>query len=199
MSRTRTLVAATAVTALVLAGACSGDDDEDVASEAPAATTEPSATADTGPSDTVPAEGIAFEDPWIRESPMVTGAAAGYVTITSAVDDELVAVQVDPSVAGRVELHETVMADAPAMEQDREMDQDQDMDQEGDMPAGAMEMRQVESIELPAGEPVSLEPGGLHLMILELAAQLEEGQEVEMTLVFAQAGEQVVTFEVRSS
>lgn len=65
--------------------------------------------------------------------------------------------------------------------------------------AGApmMQMQPVEDISVPAGETVSLEPGGLHLMMLDLAEPLEVGTTIELTLTFEQAGEVVVTAEVR--
>lgn len=49
---------------------------------------------------------------------------------------------------------------------------------------GMMKMRRVERIELPVGEQVSLQPGGLHLMLIGLGADLKEGQEVEVSLTF---------------
>ncbi|MCU0274542.1 MAG: copper chaperone PCu(A)C, partial [Acidimicrobiales bacterium] len=60
-----------------------------------------------------------------------------------------------------------------------------------------MTMRPVDGIDLPAGEAVALEPGGLHVMLLDLPAPLEIGQTYELTLTFEQAGEQTVTVEVR--
>lgn len=54
---------------------------------------------------------------------------------------------------------------------------------------GVMQMRQVEAIEVPAGGEVVLEPGGLHLMMIDLNAQLVEGGSVALTLVFEEAGE----------
>lgn len=62
---------------------------------------------------------------------------------------------------------------------------------------GAMTMRPVEAIDLPAGEAVALEPGGLHIMLIDLVEPLEVGDEVDLTLTFEEAGEQPVTAEVR--
>ncbi|HKJ76406.1 MAG TPA: copper chaperone PCu(A)C [Gammaproteobacteria bacterium] len=49
---------------------------------------------------------------------------------------------------------------------------------------GMMKMRQIPRIDLPANEAVELAPGGLHVMLIGLKAQLEPGQEVELTLEF---------------
>ena len=52
-----------------------------------------------------------------------------------------------------------------------------------------MTMRPVESIELPAGKTVKLEPGGYHIMLLDLVKPLEVGEKIELTLTFDKAGE----------
>lgn len=62
---------------------------------------------------------------------------------------------------------------------------------------GAMMMREIEELTLPAGETVSLEPGGYHVMLLDLPGPLETGETFDLTLTFANAGEQVVSVEVR--
>ncbi len=60
-----------------------------------------------------------------------------------------------------------------------------EMAMEGDV----MKMRQLtDGLEIPAGETVTLAPGGLHLMFLGLKQAFVEGQTVPVTLVFEQAG-----------
>lgn len=51
-----------------------------------------------------------------------------------------------------------------------------------------MRMRQVENIDVPAGETVALEPGGLHVMLMGLKAPLQEGEMFPLTLEFDSAG-----------
>jgi hypothetical protein len=46
-------------------------------------------------------------------------------------------------------------------------------------------MRRLTEIALPAGATVKLEPGGLHVMLLGIAAPLEPGGHVALTLRFA--------------
>jgi copper(I)-binding protein len=50
--------------------------------------------------------------------------------------------------------------------------------------ADMMRMRRVERIEIPAGGSVSLEPGGLHLMLIGLKGDLQPGDQVGLTLDF---------------
>lgn len=93
------------------------------------------------------------------------GTGAGYLTITNRgrAADRLLAAS-SPASRG-VELHTHV--------------------REGDV----MRMRPVTAIEIPAGGTVTLQPGGLHLMLMGLAASLNQGETVPVTLRFERAGE----------
>ena len=51
-----------------------------------------------------------------------------------------------------------------------------------------MKMRPVEAIEVHPGTPTVLKPGGLHVMLMGLAAPLKKGQRVPLTLTFEKAG-----------
>ena len=61
-----------------------------------------------------------------------------------------------------------------------------------------MKMGQVESIELPAGKPVSLDPGGYHVMLMDLNAQVQEGSKVPLTLVVENAKGEKETINVEA-
>jgi copper(I)-binding protein len=66
-------------------------------------------------------------------------------------------------------------------------------------PEGIAQMRPVETVEVPAGGEVRLAPGGLHIMLVELASPLFEGTSFPMKLVFQYAGEVDVEVMVESS
>ena len=69
--------------------------------------------------------------------------------------------------AKRVEIHETEMTDQ-----------------------GVMKMRPVEDgLALPAGETVTLKPGGKHIMVMGLDGELAKGATLPLTLDFEVAGE----------
>lgn len=120
-------------------------------------------------------DGIEIGDPWARASAMVQNAGAAYMTISAGEEgDTLIGVSVDSSVAGMAELHQSAMGDD-----------------------GMMTMEMVPSIPVPANGSVSLEPGGYHVMLMNLAAPLQTGEEFEITLQFENAGEITVTVEIR--
>ncbi|MEM7616119.1 MAG: copper chaperone PCu(A)C, partial [Pseudomonadota bacterium] len=57
-------------------------------------------------------------------------------------------------------------------------------------------IEQEKGIPIPAGETVMLEPGGLHVMFMGLDAPLEEGASHDVKLVFENAGEVDLTFDI---
>ena len=48
-----------------------------------------------------------------------------------------------------------------------------------------MKMRRIEAIPVPAGKPVELGPGGYHVMLMDVSQPLKEGEQVPLTLTFA--------------
>jgi copper(I)-binding protein len=201
-SITRTALASALAGALLLAGC--GDDSDSESSDTTAATEETTTTE--------AAAAIEITDAWARQSPMGTTVGAVFMNITAAQDDALVGASVSEDVAGTVEVHETVMAEEPTDEESTEttmggddMTDDttettmggDDMGGEDDM--GTMTMQQVDSVDLPAGETVALEPGGYHIMLLDLVAPLEVGAEVEVTLSFESGATKTVVAEVREA
>ena len=131
------------------------------------------------------AEGITVEGAWARNSPMTSGAGAGYLKLTSPVADTLVGATVDPTVAEMGELHDVVEVPGTGTTMAGM-----------DLGNGLM-MIKIDAIPLPAGEQVVLEPGHLHLMFVGLAGALEVGQRFNVTLQFENADDLVVEFEVR--
>ena len=55
-----------------------------------------------------------------------------------------------------------------------------------------MTMREVDGITIPAKSTVKLEPGGYHIMLLDLVAPLETGSTVKVTLEFESGPSQTV-------
>ncbi|HYZ40658.1 MAG TPA: copper chaperone PCu(A)C, partial [Stellaceae bacterium] len=62
-----------------------------------------------------------------------------------------------------------------------------------------MKMRPLAGLDIPAGQPVALKPGGEHIMLLGLKQPLREGQSFPLTLDFAKAGQRTVTVSVEKA
>jgi periplasmic copper chaperone A len=150
--------------------------EEGVANPAPGLTLVPASGADphaahggaaSGPSWGVGAIGIAH--PFARATLPNSPVGGGFMSIGNAGDEDDRLVAVASPAAGRVEIHEMAM--------------------EGDV----MRMRELEDgLPVPAGETVVLEPGGHHIMFMDLREPLVEGENVDVTLSFENAGEVTV-------
>lgn len=115
------------------------------------------------------------EQAWVRATPPNRAVTAGYLGIHNAGDETRRLVGAASPVSDRTELHTHV--------HDRE--------------SGMMQMRHVESIELPAGETVRLAPGGLHIMFMALTRDLQPGMTVPVTLEFDDGSRLDLEAEVR--
>ena len=113
---------------------------------------------------------LAIETPWARATPPNARTGAAYLTLTNhgSAPDRLVSAS--SAAAERLELHAHVND------------------------GGVMRMKQIDAITLSPGERVSLRPGGLHVMLIDLKGPLRENTRVPVVLRFATAGE--VTVEV---
>lgn len=61
-----------------------------------------------------------------------------------------------------------------------------------------MRMRQVDAIDVPPGQSVKLQPGGMHLMFQGLKAPMKLGDRIPVTLRFERAGEVAVEVKVEN-
>jgi copper(I)-binding protein len=95
--------------------------------------------------------------PWVRATVPQQTASGAFMQVRSA--DAARLVSVTSPMAASVQLHK--------------------MEMNGQM----MKMREVDSIELPAGETVNLASGGYHVMLFGLKRQLKEGDVVPLSLV----------------
>jgi len=68
-----------------------------------------------------------------------------------------------------------------------------------DMMSGMASMRDVATIDVPAGGTLRFSPGGLHLMCMEPGPQLRRGAEVTVTLHFKSGVSLPVRFQVRGA
>jgi copper(I)-binding protein len=115
---------------------------------------------------------LAIGHPYAPETAPTAKTAAGYLTITNdgATPDRLIEVR---SALPRTEIHTT------------EVDTQ-----------GVARMSRVDALDILPGETVELAPQGTHVMFMGLSAPLEAGGTLDATLVFEQAGEVAVQFNV---
>jgi copper(I)-binding protein len=100
---------------------------------------------------------VTVKDAWVRATVPQQKATGAFMQLQSAQDAKLLSAQ--SPVAGVVEVHEMVMD------------------------GGVMKMRAISSLNLPAGKTVDLKPGGYHVMMMDLKAQVKDGDIVPVTLL----------------
>lgn len=116
----------------------------------------------------------AFKDGWIRiPPPGGMGMAAGFGQFHNGCAQPLKVTAAKSSVFADVSIHETRQSN------------------------GVSRMRAVPELPLPSGKSVALAPGGLHLMLMEASAPLQEGAQVPVTFTLQDGREIKATLEAR--
>ncbi len=108
---------------------------------------------------------------WVRAPAPGRAVAAAYVSLTADEADQLVAI--DAPGVGMAMLHESKMTH------------------------GVASMNDVDTLVLPAGHTVALSPGGMHIMLMDIAKPLVIGATLPITLHFAHAKALVVQAKIR--
>jgi len=116
---------------------------------------------------------IRVEQPYARATVPGQRAGGGYLLLenTGKAADRLLSVRAD--VSASVEMHTM------------------------SMDGNVMRMRELDGIDVPAGQRVELKPGGMHIMFMGLKAPLKAGDTFPATLTFQKAGEVKVTVTVK--
>lgn len=113
--------------------------------------------------------------PWSRATPPSAKVGGGYLRIENKVSmpDRLVSATME--LAGRAEIHEMSLTD------------------------GVMRMHELPAgVAIAPGGTVELKPGGLHVMVMDLAAPLKQGERRAGALTFERAGTVAIEFTVEA-
>jgi len=118
-------------------------------------------------------EGISVEGAWTR--PGGEGRmSAGYFLITNFEETADTLTGVSSEISRLTEIHESY-----------------------ELEEGMMGMREVSSVPLQPRSTVRFEPGGLHIMFIQLRQEIRDGDQVEIELQFAGREPLTVTLPVR--
>ena len=115
---------------------------------------------------------VVVKDPWVRATVVQQKATGAFMQLTATQDVKLISAT-SPA-AKMVEIH--------TMEMDKDV----------------MKMRQVMSLDLPAGKTVELKPGSYHVMLMGLNAQVKEGDVVPLSLTVEGKDKKTQTIEVKA-
>ena len=104
------------------------------------------------------AEAPQISDVWIKATIPGSNVSAAYLRIKSAKTVKLV--KAETAVANIAELHSMNMKD------------------------GVMEMKAELAFNVPAGKTIELKPGGMHIMLMQVAKPIKAGDKVPLVLTF---------------
>lgn len=106
---------------------------------------------------------IAVGDGWVRATPPGVRTAAAFLTLHNRSNTalELLGVSCETTVAARCEIHRSTQGST------------------------GMRMEKVERLPVAAGETLRFAPGGLHIMLVDIAAPLAPGMQVELVFTFS--------------
>jgi copper(I)-binding protein len=112
--------------------------------------------------------------PWARATPKGAPVGGGYLSITNTGSEPDRLTGGSSPISKKFEVHQM------------------------SMDHGVMKMRPLgNGLEIPPGKTVTLSPGGLHLMFVDLNQPLKQGEKIPATLEFAKAGKVQVEFAVQ--
>ena len=101
---------------------------------------------------------LVIREPWIREAPPTARVLAGYLTLVNTGDSTITVTTISSPDFEGAEIHRTVIED------------------------GVARMLPVNQLEIPASGQLTLEPGGLHLMLFDPRRALAEGDSATLTI-----------------
>jgi len=104
---------------------------------------------------------LQWQDAWVRAMPPGTTVAAAYGSVTNAGDAEITVVGVTSSLGDEAQMHDVIA--------------------EGDQ----RRMVQLNELTIGPGETLSFQPGGKHIMLMNVSEAPAEGTEVELCALSA--------------
>ncbi len=105
---------------------------------------------------------------WVRAAEPPAKTSAVYLTIDNAGTEADSLIAVSSELAEFTEIHQSLKEDGVSL------------------------MRKVKAIEVPANGSANLEPGGYHVMLINLNGEIAADETYSLTLTFEKAGEVVV-------
>ena len=116
-----------------------------------------------------------IKDTWIAEAPPGVIAQAGYLTLDNDTSKPMTLVSVTSNAFEDIQIHRSTHDEA----------------------TGLVTMIHEKKADIPSHKTLRFKPGGYHLMLIKPKSALKEGNQVAMSLAFADGTEYKTTFAVR--
>lgn len=150
-------VAAVALSSALFLSACSDDGEGKNDASTSAETTQSAESAESADDKAADEQALEFNDSYVTAKPADKNMTSVFGTLHNTTDKDITITEVKGDIDGaKYELHE--------------------VNDDG-------EMQQISSLTIPAGEDSVLEPGGNHIMIMEVSDEIAAGDSLSFTLV----------------
>ena len=116
---------------------------------------------------------IFVSDAWVQAMPPSQTTTAAYMTIANNSQKEMILSSASSDIAAATEIHQMSMAN------------------------GMMNMTMVANVHIPALGKVTLQPGGYHIMLVNLKKPVNKGDTVALTLHFSDGSAVVVNAQAK--
>lgn len=120
-------------------------------------------------------QSLQFEDAWSPEAPPVAPVMAGYVKITNTGQQSIAITAASCADFNKVEIHDMQHKD------------------------GMMHMVKQEKLPIPAGQTVSLQQGGMHIMLMKPRRAIKAGETLQVTFELSNGSSITVPFAVKAT
>ena len=120
----------------------------------------------------ISADALSISEVWIKPTIPGSDVSAAYMHIKSATTFNLI--KAESPLVGIAELHSMNMKD------------------------GVMEMKAEDAFAVPAGNAIELKPGGMHIMLMQVARPINVGDKVPLTLTFEGANKKPLVIRVEA-
>jgi copper(I)-binding protein len=124
---------------------------------------------------------IQIQDAWLRPTSLGNNAAL-YFSIANNLPESVVILSASSEAARAVEIHESMMMAADDLNNMIEGNEDSvanDLQMQD-----VMQMTALNEVEIGSGETLLFEPGGLHIMLVDIQQEFELGMSVMLRLNF---------------
>ncbi|MEO5558391.1 MAG: copper chaperone PCu(A)C [Dokdonella sp.] len=115
---------------------------------------------------------LGVTDAWIRAAPPGANAVAGYATLKNTGDEIISILTVQSDAFRMTSLHETLVDE------------------------GVSKMRELHRLKIAPGETVQMQPGGMHLMLMQPRREILAGDKVEMLFMLVDGARIETYFDV---
>lgn len=117
---------------------------------------------------------LEVKNPWMRAAPESSNSAA-YLTIWNGTSERDTLLEIKAEEVAKSEVHESYTTNE-----------------------GLAGMRPAGLLDIASGDSLVLQPGGLHLMLMGVKKNLQKGDSLQLTFMFAKAGSLAVQAAVKN-